>query len=50
MPKMTVEQRVAAVRIKEAERLERKVRKLRADAILLEAEANRLRAEAEVKP
>lgn len=51
-PKLTAVQasaaRLAAFKLKEAARLDEKVRRLRADAILLEAQAEKLRAE--VKP
>lgn len=50
MPRMTVDERVAKIKLKEAERLDAKVRDLRAKAIELSAEADRLRAEAGVKP
>ena len=43
-------ERIAAMKLREADKLIAKVRRLRADAITLEAEADRLLAEAEVKP
>lgn len=50
MPRMSVDEKVAALKLREAAKLDAKVRKLRADAILLEAQIEKLRAEAAVKP
>lgn len=43
----TLDDRIRAMKLREAKRLDDKVRALRARAILVEAEANKLRAEAE---
>ena len=47
MPAKSLDARIRAMKLKHAERLIEKVRKLRAQAITLEAEADRLRKEAE---
>ena len=47
MAKKTVDEKVAALKRREAAKLDAKVRKLRAEAILLEAASNKLRESAD---
>jgi hypothetical protein len=50
MSRKTIDDRVRELKIREAKRLDDKARGFRAKAILIEAEAAKLRADAEAKP